>query len=99
VLARLGDAEAPVYLNRRTPIERYWKFYAAARQRVDLSDLPTYYDPFTLDPDTIPPGAFLVCESDVHVGRTISGDPRWLRIASGTLPGGEVSHTAFERLR
>jgi hypothetical protein len=40
-----------------------------------------------------------VCESDVHVGRTISGDPRWLRIASGTLPGGEVSHTAFERLR
>jgi 4-amino-4-deoxy-L-arabinose transferase-like glycosyltransferase len=99
VLDQLGGESRPVYLNRRTPIERYWKFFAAARRRDDLTDHPTYFEPSALEPDTLPPGSFIVCESDIGIGKQLAGDPRWRHVVAATLPDGMVSHDVFERLR
>lgn len=98
VLDRMEHATPPVYLNRRTPIERYWRFVAATRQREDLADHPTYFDPNAFDPDTAPPGSLIVCEPDVPIIGRLATDGRWRLVVAATLPDGAVSHTVFERL-
>lgn len=63
VLDRIVDRTgAQVYLDRRTPIERYWRLYAAARERDDLANIPAYYDSLPSILQGARVGALVVCE-------------------------------------
>jgi len=99
VLDRLASAPARVYLDRRTPIERYWLFYAAQRGRLDLVDWPTYYTGVTADMLEAPRDSLLICEPLDPVCQTIARDSRWNRADAGRLPDGTISHEVWVKQR
>jgi len=98
-LDRLASAPARVYLDRRTPIERYWLFYAAQRGRLDLVDWPTYYTGVTADMLEAPRDSLLICEPLDPVCQTIARDSRWNRADAGRLPDGTISHEVWVKQR
>ena len=79
-LARAEAGPVTVYLNARTPVERYWRFYALAHRRGDLVNAPIYYDPEQLDINAPPAGAVVVCESAVRVCNLLAASPDWRRL-------------------
>jgi 4-amino-4-deoxy-L-arabinose transferase-like glycosyltransferase len=61
VLDRTRGTETPVYLSAAIPyIAPYWKFYAIARGRADLTDRAVYYDPEQLDVGRLQAGTVLL---------------------------------------
>lgn len=99
VLDRVTETTPQIYLNGRTPIERYWRFYAAARGREDLADHPVYYDAARPDLPAVEPGALVVCELPASTCPIAASDQRWTLIATGTQPDASVSHQVYLRNR
>jgi 4-amino-4-deoxy-L-arabinose transferase-like glycosyltransferase len=98
-LDRVIATSPRVYLNGRTPIERYWRFYAAVRGRDDLADSPRYYDPVRPDVVDAEPGSLVVCELLHSTCPIAASDPHWTLVASGTQPDGSVAHQVYLRRR
>lgn len=96
-LSRAGARPVAVYLNTRTPVERYWRFYALAHRRGDLVDAPTYYDPEQLDINAPPAGAVVVCESRVRVCNLLGASPDWRRLRAFAEADGTPTFEVFEK--
>ncbi len=97
VLDRVASSDVPrVYLDGRTPIERYWRFYAAARGRGDLAEVPQYYDPTETVFSDAPRGAIAVCEAVTNAcaGMESAG---WTLVNAVTRIDGEVTHRIYQR--
>lgn len=95
ILARVQSA--PVYLDGRTPMERYWRFYALARGTTALVDRPTYYDAHDFKPSEAPAGALLACTHGDLVCRALGDRGDWRRISSRTEPDATTSFEVFEK--
>ena len=96
-LARAEAQPAAVYLNARTPVERYWRFYALAHRRADLVDAPIYYDAEQLDITAPPAGAVIVCESGLRVCNLLGASPAWRRLRAFAEADGTPTFEVFER--
>lgn len=98
VLDRMTDANAPrVYLDGRTPIERYWRFYAIARGRADLAEWPIYYGPGVMFADA-PVGSLVVCESMEEACGGMDAT-QWTLQRSVARLDGAVTHRVYLRSR
>lgn len=93
----LAGPPAAVYLDGRTPIERYWRFYALMHGRADRLEQPTYYDARQFDPATAPDGSRLVCEHGGPLCNTLAGSVGWRRLTSRTEPDGTTSFEVFAK--
>jgi len=97
VLSKAEAGPRAVYLNRRTPIERYWRFYALAHRRGDLVDAPIYYDPDQFDVGAPPAAAVAMCESGLRVCHLLGGSPGWHRLKAFAEADGTATFEVFER--
>jgi hypothetical protein len=97
VLARAEAGPRAVYLNRRTPIERYWRFYALAHNRADLVETPTYYDPEQFHTGATAPGSLVVCESGLRLCNLLGASTEWHRLKSFVEADGTPTFEVFER--
>jgi len=97
VLRRSDRTAPPIFLNLRTPIERYWRFYALKQGRADLVDRPQYYDPGRFDLNEPAPGSLLVSESAGPVWDALQTSAAWSAVSSITEPDGTVSFVVYER--
>lgn len=95
VMARLPVPA--VLLDVRTPIERYWRFYALAAGRAEIVDLPTYYDPQGFDPTAVVDGALLVCVHDDPVCRMLGHLGDWRRLSVRLEPDLTPSFEVFRK--
>ena len=95
VLARVKDG--PVFLDSRTPIERYWRFYALAHAVPGLVGRPTYYDQELFSPSVPPIGALLVCTRGDRVCAAVSSQAEWRRVAARPEPDGSIVFEVFEK--
>jgi hypothetical protein len=97
VLRRSEGVTPPVYLNLRTPIERYWRFYALAGGRADLAGHPTYYDPGRFRTGEPALGSLLVCELTMgNCGLFTSASP-WNLVSTISEPDGSPSFALYQR--
>lgn len=88
---------AAVYLDRRSPIERYWRFAAATTGRRDLAEVPVYFDESSFNLSSIAAGGVLVCS---HGGRLCSearGAEEWRLQTSRLEPDGRISLDVYQR--
>lgn len=95
VIARVKDG--PVYLDSRTPIERYWRFYALVHAVPGLVGRPTYYDQELFSPSAPPIGALLVCTRGDRVCAAVSSQAEWRRVAARQEPDGSIVFEVFEK--
>lgn len=94
-----AESGAPVYLDAGTPIERYWRFYALARDARGLVEWPTYFDARQFDPERVPAGAVLVCTRGDAVCSALGSSASWRR-EPGSLASGSTSwFEVFEKAR
>lgn len=98
VLTR-AQSGAPVYLDGRTPIERYWRFHALARDARGLLEWPTYFNPAQFADERVPAGAFLVCSTGDSVCRVLGASADWRRAPVGTESGQVSSFEVFEKVQ
>lgn len=98
VLAR-AQTGAPVYLDRRTPVERYWRFYTLAREARDLLEWPTYFDTERFAQERVPAGAVLVCSQGDAVCSVLAASAGWRRSRSSSESGGAGSFAVFEKVQ
>jgi 4-amino-4-deoxy-L-arabinose transferase-like glycosyltransferase len=86
-----------IYLNGRTPIERYWRFYVLAHGQPGLLDRPTYYDADGFEPSMAPDRSLLVCVRTDSVCNELSGLADWRRVSARIEPDASVSFEVFEK--
>lgn len=97
VLVRSEAGPVSVFLNSRTPIERYWRFYAPAHNRADLVDVPVYYDPEQFDPGVMPSSSLVVCEPGSRACTILGASTEWRSVRSVTEPDGTRTFEVYER--
>jgi len=86
-----------VWLSARSPIERYWRFYAAAEGREDWAESPVYYDPATFSEAQAGDRAILVCGAGDPACAAVSDAPHWSRVGRIFEPDGRESLNVFVR--
>lgn len=96
-IARKEAAGGMVWLNARTPIERYWRFYAIATGHQDWETSPTYYDPATLTAAQITGRAILVCSAGDPPCQSVGASVPWKEVERIVEPDGRESFTVFAR--
>lgn len=96
VLAR--PPASSIYLDGRTPIERYWRFYVLVHGQPGLIDRPTYYDPQQFDPLVAANGSLLICAPASPVCKALGSQAAWRRISSRIEPDATTSFEVFEKL-
>lgn len=96
-IARKEAAGGMVWLNARTPIERYWRFYAIATGHRDWETSPTYYDPATLSAEQIAGRAILVCNAGDPPCQSVGASLSWREVERIVEPDGRESFTVFAR--
>jgi len=98
VMAAIASKEAgggEVWLNAKTPIERYWKFYAIATGHQDWATSPRYYDPAHLVATAMTPPAILVCGAQDAACRAVGGRASWREVQRIREPDGQESFSVF----
>ena len=96
-LEHLPASGATVYLDRRSPIERYWRLAAAMKGRRDLAESPVYFEEASFDLGSIGSRGVLVCS---HGGRLCShatGSGEWQLISARVEPDGRASLDVYQR--
>jgi hypothetical protein len=96
VLDRMTSTTPAVYLDRGTPIERYWQFYTVVHGRKDLANWPTYFDGARFDFNAAP-GSLLICEAADAACQPMAQDARWRVVALARQPDGVLSHSVYVR--
>lgn len=87
----------PVYLDLRTPIERYWRFYALAQGRPDLVEHPTYYDPLLFSGSSAAAGSLLVCPLTSGNCVLFTSQSPWDLVSTAIEPDGSPSFALYRR--
>jgi 4-amino-4-deoxy-L-arabinose transferase-like glycosyltransferase len=99
VVHRLSPTDLhPVYLNARSPIERYWRFYCLAQGRADLVGQPTYYDPEAFEVSAPVATAILVAAAHTPLSDRLEASGLWREVAEIRELDGAVSLIVYERL-
>jgi len=96
-IATKESAEGVVWLSARSPIERYWRFYAIAEGHPDWEVGPVYYDPATFDEAQITGRAILVCSPGDPACRSVAGRTSWREVQRVHEPNGAESYFVFAR--
>lgn len=86
-----------VWLSARTPIERYWRFYAIATGHPDWETSPSYYDPATMTAASITGPAILICDVGEAPCQSIGNSGSWNEVERIVEPNGRESFTVFVR--
>ena len=96
-IAHKESTGGTVWLNARTPIERYWRFYAIAAGHEDWQTSPSYYDPATFTAAQITGRAILVCAVGDAPCQTVRALASWTEVERIFEPDGVESFTVFAR--
>jgi len=96
---RRAETGAPVYLDGRTPIERYWRFYALAHNARGLLEWPVYFDAGQFDPQSVPAGGVLVCSKGDAVCAALATSADWRREPASLEWGSTSLFEVFEKLQ
>ncbi len=98
VMAAIASKEADegvVWLSAKSPIERYWRFYAIAGGHADWESSAWYYDPATFDAAQITGRAVLVCSPGDPACRSVAGLSSWREVQRILEPNGDESYYVF----
>ena len=87
--------EGVVWLSAKSPIERYWRFYAIAGGHADWQSSAWYYDPATFDAAQITGRAVLVCSPGDPACRSVAGLASWREVQRILEPNGDESYYVF----
>lgn len=100
VIAAMAAKEADegvVWLSARSPIERYWRFYAIAGGHQEWESSPVYYDPATFNEAQITGRAILVCSPGDPACRSVTGLASWREVQRVHEPNGDESYYVFTK--
>jgi 4-amino-4-deoxy-L-arabinose transferase-like glycosyltransferase len=86
-----------VWLSARSPIERYWRFYAIAAGHEDWASSPVYYDPAAFSDAQVGDAAILVCGVGDPACESLSRNADWTRVQRILEPDGRESFHVFVR--
>lgn len=92
-VSRHGSA---VFLPRRTPIERYWRFYAIVAGRPDLAERPIYYVEDSFDAGSIRQPAVIVSFPGDEASRSAEKNG-WRLVGTIRELDGQASFLVYER--
>ncbi len=100
VMAAMAAKESDdgvVWLSARSPIERYWRFYAIAGGHQEWESSPVYYDPATFNEAQITGRAILVCSPGDPACRSVTGLASWREVQRVHEPNGDESYFVFTK--